>query len=60
MIQSTTDNADDLPKKERRWQLYDRQAELLNTFLERNAISKTQYDKSLHDLTEKMGYGETK
>ena len=30
------------------------------TFLERNAISKAQYDKSLHDMTEKMGYGETK
>ena len=27
----------------------------LDSFLERNAISKAMYDKSLHDLTEKMG-----
>ena len=60
MIQSTTDNAADLTPEDKRRQLYDRQVELLNTFLERNAISKAQYDKSLHDLTEKMGYGETK
>ncbi len=53
-------NAADLTPEEKRRQLYDRQVELLNTFLERNAISKAQYDKSLHDLTEKMGYGETK
>ena len=28
---------------------------LLDTFLERGAISKAQHDKSLHDLREKMG-----
>ena len=28
------------------------------TFLEHGAISKEQHDKSLHDLTVKMGYGE--
>lgn len=38
-------------------QLYLKQKELLDTFLERNAISLEQYNKSLHDLTEKMGYG---
>jgi hypothetical protein len=27
----------------------------LETFLEKKAISKEQYEKSLHDLTEKMG-----
>ena len=43
------------PEQKKR-DLYDRQVELLKTFLERNAISKEQYDKSLHDLTEKMGY----
>ena len=32
---------------------------LLDTFLEHRAISQAQYDKSLHDLTVKMGYGET-
>ena len=36
-------------------QLYLRQKELLDQFLKTGAISKEQYDKSLHDLTEKMG-----
>ncbi len=35
--------------------LYLRQKELLDTFLERGAISQAQYDKSLGDLTVKMG-----
>ena len=35
--------------------LYQQQIELLATFLEKGAISKEQYEKSLHDLTEKMG-----
>ncbi len=35
--------------------LYLRQKALLETFLEKRAISKEQYEKSLHDLTEKMG-----
>lgn len=30
---------------------------MLETFLEKNAISKEQFEKSLGDLTEKMGYG---
>ena len=34
--------------------LFERQKKMLEEFLERNAISKAQYDKSLHDLTEKM------
>ena len=42
------------PEQKKR-DLYDRQVELLKTFLERNAISQEQYDKSFHDLTEKMG-----
>ena len=37
-------------------QLYLKQKELLDTFLEHKAISKAQYEKSLHDLTEKMGF----
>ncbi len=36
-------------------ELYYKQVELLKTFLERNAISQAQYDKSFHDLTVKMG-----
>ena len=35
--------------------LYQKQKELLATFLEKGAISKEQYEKSFHDLTEKMG-----
>ena len=35
--------------------LYLRQKALLETFLEKRAISKEQYEKSIHDLTEKMG-----
>ena len=35
--------------------LYLKQKELLETFLEKGAISRAQYEKSLHDLTEKMG-----
>ena len=38
--------------------LYDRQVALLATFLEHGAITQAQHDKSLHELTEKMGYGE--
>ncbi|MBP5186934.1 MAG: hypothetical protein J6040_07755 [Clostridiales bacterium] len=38
-----------------RHELYLKQKELLDTFLEKHAISQKQYDKSLHDLTEKMG-----
>lgn len=34
--------------------LYERQKKLLDLFLEKNAISQQQYEKSLHDLTEKM------
>ncbi len=36
-------------------ELYYRQVETLKLFRERNAISQEQYEKSLHDLTEKMG-----
>ena len=35
--------------------LYQKQKELLAAFLEKGAISREQYEKGLHDLTEKMG-----
>ena len=35
-------------------ELYLSQVDTLKKFLERNAISRAQYDKSMHDLTEKM------
>ena len=41
--------------EEKKKQLFLNQKETLDLFLERNAISKAQYDKSLGDLVEKMG-----
>ena len=43
-----------LTAEEKKIRLYLSQKKLLDDFLERNAISKAQYDKSLGDLTEKM------
>ena len=43
---------------EKKIQLYLKQKNILDLFLERNAISQTQYDRSLNDLTEKMGMQE--
>lgn len=40
---------------EQRHELYLKQKALLDTFVEKHAISREQYEKSLHDLTEKMG-----
>ena len=45
---------------EKKIQLYKKQKNTLDLFLERNAISREQYDKSLHDLTEKMGMKDIK
>lgn len=45
---------EELSDEEKKIELYLSQKRLLDTFLERNAISKAQYDKSLNDLTEKM------
>lgn len=44
-----------LAPEEKKKQLFLKQKELLDTFLERNAISQAQYDKSLGDLRDKMG-----
>ena len=48
-----------LSKEEKNYELYLRQKELLEQFLSTGAISKAQYQKSLHDLTEKMGFDTT-
>ena len=53
----TTENDiawDSLSYAEENRVLFERQKKMLEGFLERNAISKAQYEKSLHDLTEKM------
>ena len=41
--------------EEKKRSLYLRQKELLDTFLKHGAISRAQYEKSLGDLTVKMG-----
>ena len=46
---------DTLSHAEKNHILFLRQKALLDNFLEKRAISKEQYEKSLHDLTEKMG-----
>ena len=43
-----------LSPEEKKKQLFLKQKNLLDTFLERNAISQAQYDKSLGDLINKM------
>ena len=61
MLSSTIDNIMDqtewqnLSPDEKRIRLYLKQKALLEQFLQTGAISKVQYDKSLGDLTEKMG-----
>jgi len=47
---------DAMSYEEKNHQLYLRQKELLDTYLRTGAISQEQHDKSLHDLTVKMGF----
>ena len=44
---------------EKKKQLFLNQKKTLDLFLERNAISREQYDKSLGDLKEKMKMSES-
>jgi hypothetical protein len=44
-----------LSHEEKNHELYLKQKELLEAFFARRAISKEQYEESLHDLAEKMG-----
>jgi len=46
---------ENLSPEEKQKELFLRQKHTLDLFLERNAISQTQYDKSLGDLRDKMG-----
>ena len=46
---------ENLTPEEKRKQLFLKQKKTLDLFMECNAISKAQYDKSLGDLVEKMG-----
>lgn len=54
--QESANEWDGLTPEQKKRQLYETQVAMLQGFLERNAISKAQYEKSLHDLTVKMGY----
>jgi len=55
MTKEITDPAwETLSYAEKNHLLFVRQKHMLEEFLERGAISKAQYEKSLHDLTEKM------
>ena len=44
-----------MTEHEKKVKLYLDQKKLLDTFLENGAITRAQYEKSLGDLTEKMG-----
>ncbi len=44
--------------EEKNKQLYLKQKALLDQFLKTGAITQAQYEKSLGDLTEKMGFGQ--
>ena len=44
-----------LSSEEKKKQLFLQQKNVLDKFLERNAITNAEYDKSLGDLTRKMG-----
>lgn len=46
---------ENLSPEEKQKELFLRQKHTLDLFLERNAISQTQHDKSLGDLRDKMG-----
>lgn len=54
-INMITKTWDEMTPDEKKLQLYIKQKNMLDSFLARNAISRVQYDKSLGDLTEKMG-----
>lgn len=51
----STKRWEDMTPEEKKRELFLKQKKTLDLFLERNAISKAQYDKSLGDLREKMG-----
>ena len=44
-----------LPPDERRRALFNKQKDLLDTFLSHGAIDRRQYEKSLNCMAEKMG-----
>ena len=55
MNHETNESWNQLTHQEKNHELYLKQKSLLQQFLLTGAISQAQYDKSLHDLKEKMG-----
>ncbi len=53
-----TGQAESPEKEEKKRELFRKQKEMLDLFLKNGAISRAQYDKSLGDLTVKMGIRE--
>lgn len=49
---------DGLTHEEKNQVLFQKQKEMLDLLLEHGAISKEHHDKSMHDLSEKMGHPE--
>lgn len=59
MVDETTKDAwATLTYDEKNRILFQKQKELLDTFLEKGAISKEQLEKILHDLADKTGFTE--
>ena len=58
LTMTTNTDAISPEKDEKKKELFQRQKQLLDTFLEHGAISREQYDKSLGDLIVKMGIRE--
>ena len=54
MREETKKQRDSMSHEEKKAWLFKEQKETLNRFLEHGAISREQYDKSLHDLIQKM------
>lgn len=52
------DRSEDPARREKQKELFLRQRETLLLFLERNAISQAQFEKSFGDLCRKMGFPE--
>jgi len=50
-----TESWNGLTHEQKNHELFLREKEMLDLFLAHGAITRAQHDKSLHDLTEKMG-----
>lgn len=54
-MEKITDLSSLSPEEKKRF-LFDRQKETLDLFLKNGALSRAQYEKSLGDLSRKMGF----